>query len=157
MVSHPGLLSVPGPGPIRAVTRSSSRRLRPVTLTWRDRLVLASPLLGISILATITPGGDPRTFCPFALLTGTACPGCGMTRAASALVRGDLAGAFALHPLVLAIGIELMLAWGWFVLRRAGRVGPISDRALNLILAVTALSLVAVWMVRLTAGTLPPV
>jgi hypothetical protein len=39
--------------------------------------------------------------CPVALLTGTPCPGCGMTRAALALVRGDLALATTMNPTAL--------------------------------------------------------
>jgi uncharacterized protein DUF2752 len=41
--------------------------------------------------------------CPIAMLTGLPCPGCGLTRAALALVTGDLAGALALHPLSPAL------------------------------------------------------
>ena len=37
--------------------------------------------------------------CPFALVTGLPCPGCGMTRAALALLGGELTRAVELHPL----------------------------------------------------------
>jgi hypothetical protein len=37
--------------------------------------------------------------CPFAALLSVPCPGCGLTRAAWLLVRGDWYGALALHPL----------------------------------------------------------
>lgn len=134
-----------------------SRTIYPVTQTWRDRFILLAPLLGLAALALVTPGEDTPTFCPFALFTGTACPGCGMTRAASHLIRGDIGTAFAYHPLVLAVGIELLAGWGWFVLRRTGRAGPMSNRTLNVVLALTAVALVAVWIMRLGAGTLPPV
>ena len=39
--------------------------------------------------------------CPVALLTGTPCPGCGMTRAALALARGDVALATSMNPSAL--------------------------------------------------------
>ncbi|NUO51220.1 MAG: DUF2752 domain-containing protein [Polyangiaceae bacterium] len=39
--------------------------------------------------------------CPVALLTGAPCPGCGMTRAALALARGDIALATAMNPSAL--------------------------------------------------------
>ncbi|XVX19701.1 DUF2752 domain-containing protein [Actinomycetota bacterium] len=45
-----------------------------------------------------TPGHLPA--CPFLTLTGLYCPGCGFTRSTWALGHGDLAGAFARHPLV---------------------------------------------------------
>jgi hypothetical protein len=38
--------------------------------------------------------------CPFAALLGVPCPGCGLTRAALALVEGDVARAVELHPLL---------------------------------------------------------
>ncbi len=41
--------------------------------------------------------------CPFALVTRHPCPGCGMTRATWALLRGDLHAALHFHPLVLVI------------------------------------------------------
>lgn len=103
------------------------------------------------------PSDDGPTVCPFALCTGMACPGCGLTRAASHMVRGNLGDAFAYHPLVAVIALEAAVGWGWFMLRRSGRVRPMSNRALNIILIGTAISLIAVWTLRLLSGSLPPV
>lgn len=128
-----------------------------MSTAWRDRLILAAPFLGVALLAVLSPSDDSPTICPFALCTGTACPGCGMTRAFTALIRGDLGTAFRYHPLVLAIGLEALFGWTWFVLRKSGRVGPMSNRTLNVILGLTAITLVAVWIVRISSGTLPPV
>ncbi|MFP6685125.1 MAG: DUF2752 domain-containing protein, partial [Polyangiaceae bacterium] len=36
--------------------------------------------------------------CPSALILGTSCPGCGLTRALTLLVAGDVAGSYARHP-----------------------------------------------------------
>ncbi len=36
--------------------------------------------------------------CGFRLITGAPCPGCGMTRSLTSLLRGDAAAAFAWHP-----------------------------------------------------------
>lgn len=46
--------------------------------------------------------------CPFLQVTGLPCPGCGMTRSCSSLLRGDLAGSLSWHlfgPLFLLIGL----------------------------------------------------
>lgn len=48
---------------------------------------------------------DPTTArfyppCPFRLLTGLLCPGCGGTRALHALLHGDVAAAFAFNPML---------------------------------------------------------
>lgn len=128
-----------------------------MTATWRDRIILAAPLFGIGLLLAVSPDSEGPTFCPFALCTGTACPGCGMTRAGSALLRGDVSGALTLHPLVFLIGLQLAVGWGYYVLRRSGRARPLSTRTLNATLIATVLALVIVWAIRLLTGTLPPV
>lgn len=128
-----------------------------MTAQWRHRLIFAAPFLGLVLLMFVSPADDGPTLCPFALCTGTACPGCGMTRAASALVRGDVGAAMTLHPLVPLIAIQLAGGWVWYLLRRRGRVQPLSGRTLNAVLIATGASLLAVWLVRLMSGTLPPV
>lgn len=42
-------------------------------------------------------------YCLFRLLFGFPCPGCGMTRAWLRVLRGDLAGAFALHGMFWSV------------------------------------------------------
>lgn len=54
--------------------------------------------------------------CPWLLLTGTYCPGCGGLRAVNDLTRGDV-GAAASSNLLL-VGAVPVLAWWW--LRRTG-------------------------------------
>lgn len=125
--------------------------------TWRQRITAVAPLLGVAVLALLAPGDDGPTFCPIAILTGTACPGCGLTRATSALVRGDLTAALSHHPLVLLIAVQLIGAWWWLMLRRWGLVRPMSPRALNLSLFGTAVALLAVWGLRMAVGSLPSV
>lgn len=141
--------SQPAPGMGRAVQAAM--------LTWRERLILAAPLIAIFLLAVVNPTDDGPTICPFALFAGIACPGCGMTRAASHLVKGDIGAALTYHPLVPLIALMSVVGWTWFVLRLTGRVQPLSQRALNLILIGSAVALVAVWVGRLATGTLPPV
>jgi hypothetical protein len=126
-------------------------------LTRRDRLIFLSPFVAIGALTLAQGFEDTPTMCPFALATGMACPGCGMTRAAGQLLRGDFGTAVAYHPLIPAIALLTTVGWGWFVLRRTGRVHPMSNRTLNGVLIATAVALVAVWVIRLATGSLPPV
>lgn len=137
--------------------RLSTPNLKPVTLTWRERLTLAFPFVAIGLLALMTPSDDGPTICVFALCTGTACPGCGMTRAASHLIRGDLASAVEYHPLVPAVALAVAAGWLWFVLRLSGRVKALSQRTLNVILIGSGVALLAVWAIRLALGALPAV
>lgn len=51
---------------------------------------------------------DPRhcslfPCCPFRLLTGCACPGCGSMRAIHECLHGDFLGAFVLNPLMFGL------------------------------------------------------
>lgn len=52
--------------------------------------------------------------CPIQFFTGVSCPGCGMTRAALAVLRGDFAAALSFHPLVFALPAAAFV----FLLRR---------------------------------------
>ena len=124
---------------------------------WRDRLLLAAPLGVIGLLAAFGPSDDGPTICPFALCTGMACPGCGMTRAASHLIRGDIGTALGYHPLVPLIGILMLGGWVWYLLRRSGRARPLPSRWVNTILIGTGVMLLGVWLARALSGTLPPV
>lgn len=98
--------------------------------------------------------------CPFRLLTGLPCPGCGMTRSVVALAHGDLHASLFYHPLgfvVVAVGVMLVAAdsmdfLGW---RRAGAVQSSGAVALLDGLAVgpaawgAVVALLGVWAVRL--------
>jgi hypothetical protein len=80
-----------------------------------------------------------------------------MTRALGRLLSGDLAGALEFHPLIL---LMVMLAAGgavWMVGRRFRGWAALSSRTLNIGLTVLGVAFFGVWLVRMAAGTLPPV
>ncbi len=123
---------------------------------WRLRmlalhgLMLAAPpalLAARAAFPSVRLGG-----CLFRKLTGVACPGCGMTRAAAALAEGDLAGAVRLQPaaplvLVLVGGLVVYLLAVLF----AGVRGLAWRREVALYTGVEAaacLALAAGWLVR---------
>jgi hypothetical protein len=87
--------------------------------------------LALSALHATTGIGLP---CPFRAVTGWECPLCGGTRLGAALLRGDLAAAFAFNPLVL-VGLAVLSALGvlWMVELLGGpRVRPPSWLATRL-------------------------
>lgn len=93
-------------------------------------------------------GGPP--LCPLRACTGVSCPGCGLTRASGALLRGRPADAIAAHPLVLVIAVQIAVVWFVLAVQRR-RVPP--PLAVGL-LVVNAVALVAVWAFRLATGDL---
>jgi hypothetical protein len=80
-----------------------------------------------------------------------------MTRAVAFLIRGDLDLSLTYHPLAPLILIEAVAAWGWYLFRRRGLVRAIPRHAGNLIVILTAVSLLGVWALRAWSGSLPPV
>lgn len=128
--------------------------LRSTDVLPRVPWVLPAAVAGFLLWRPATQG---PTICPFALATGHACPLCGGTRAAAALVRGDLTLAWDMHPLIFLVVPLLAFLWVSWVGRRMGRFRAIPMRTYNLALAGLGLAFLAVWAIRLAAGTLPPI
>lgn len=93
------------------------------TPAWLKATGLAAAALaaaaGVWVLRHYDPNvaGNPFPPCPFYVLTGHYCIGCGLTRALHALVHGDIARAFHMNPLAMTTLplMPLMVAWssGW--------------------------------------------
>ncbi len=71
-------------------------------------LKIASFSIGIAFAAFLLFSFNPALApfyppCPFHLLTGLYCPGCGSLRACHKLLHGNLRGAFGLNPLLVVI------------------------------------------------------
>ena len=116
-----------------------------------------APVAVLGLLTMASPSDDGPTICPMALLTGVACPGCGMSRAIAWMLRGDLGRSLGYHPLApLVVGIGLV-AVVWAVGRRFRGWKRPRTALINGGLIIFGALLVAVWMVRLASETLPPV
>ncbi len=55
------------------------------------------------------------TACPFKLITGIPCPGCGMGRATLSLVHLEIKRAFLYHPLVIPFNVFIIISVGWLL------------------------------------------
>jgi len=116
-----------------------------------------APAAVVGLLTMASPSDDGFTICPVALMTGVACPGCGMSRAMAWLLRGDWGRAIGYHPLapvVLAMGLVAVV---WILGRRFGGWKAPPVPLINRGLTGFAALLVVTWVTRLASGTLPPV
>jgi hypothetical protein len=123
----------------------------------RDRWLplLAGPLV-LAVLA-IKPATTGPTICPFALTTGHACPLCGGTRAASALLRGQLGDAWTLYPMIFVVAPLAAFGWiAWLGVSRGWWDAP-SSRSTNRFALMLGVAIAGVWLWRAFTGTLPPV
>lgn len=107
----------------------------------------ALALGGLAYVGLVDPhrAGSAFPACPFRLITGWYCPGCGGLRMTHDVLHGDLAAAAVDNAFLLA-GLPLLALW-WLWRRRAGK--PALTPAALLIVVVAA----AVWtIVRNMAG-----
>jgi hypothetical protein len=116
-----------------------------------------APVAALGLMTMASPSDDGPTICPVALLTGVACPGCGMTRAMAWLMRGDFDRSMAYHPLAPIVLVLGLLAVGWTLGRRLWGWKAPSPALTSGALIGLAILLMGVWVARLLTGNLPPV
>lgn len=107
-----------------------------------------------AVAASTALGDDGPVLCPFRLATGGYCPGCGLSRAANALLRGDVATSLSHHPY-----LPLLLLQGLLIgaLVAFGSVS-VGHRLWNSLLPLTLVNgglLLALWIGRLATGAIP--
>ncbi len=134
-------LSSSPPAPSASTAASRAR-------TWLG--VPAAMAVGVALWDPARSGGPP--LCPYQFVTGHTCPGCGLTRAIGALLRGRWSEAVSLHP--LAPVVVALVAAGCIAHVVAGdRVrrlvqSPVGYTAAGLLSVV----FVATWVLRVTSG-----
>lgn len=115
---------------------------------------LAGAALFVMLGLTASQDDDGIVLCPFRRCTGGHCPGCGLTRAGGALLRGDVATSWRQHPyLLLAIAqVAAIVAWSTL---RGQRATGVARRWQTPLLAVNALGLLGIWVLRMATGAIP--
>jgi hypothetical protein len=95
---------------------------------------------------------SPVKLCLVAVALHLPCPGCGMTRATLALLRGDFARAFSIHPLAPAIApfaMGLLVVQAIAYVRTGGGLGTARvPRAIEQLGAALVILLFGVWLAR---------
>lgn len=120
-------------------------------------IVGALAVVACAYVATVSPyAGGAYPVCPLLALTGRYCAGCGGLRATYSLLHLDLAGAWAMNPLLVLAGPLLVWAWArwlWRTMRGAppspasatpaagtvARVGPTPWIVLGVLVAFSVL------------------
>lgn len=89
-------------------------------------LLTAAGAAAIGLQAVFDPFTQDVPLCPFHLLTGLDCPGCGATRAVHALLAGDPVLALRSNAMiVIALPVALALFVRWGHARVRGRSAPL--------------------------------
>ncbi len=114
--------------------------------------------IGLGAAAFVTAGltassDDGIVLCPFRRCTGGYCPGCGMTRSAGKLIRGDVLGSWHHHPflmlgLVQAVVVGSLWATG-------SRWWHEIERHQAWLLGANAALLAGIWLARMGSGDIP--
>ncbi|MGH3457379.1 DUF2752 domain-containing protein [Aeromicrobium sp.] len=115
---------------------------RSTTELMRGPALVGAAGLGAAALLRLHDPHDPGSygFCPFLVITGHPCPGCGGLRAVNDLTHGDVVAAISSNLLAVALVAMLALTWTvWVVRRIRGVDGPMvvpTNRVLLLLLGV---------------------
>lgn len=108
---------------------------------------------GVYVYFRFDPTGSPYfPKCPFRLLTGLKCPGCGSQRAIHALLHGNLTGALKANPLFV-IALPYLALWPVLEILAATRNSDTSKRWLSTLYGSKAAIVVLViiilfWILR---------
>lgn len=138
------------------VPSSTIADIDPATTASAQRGLVAALFAGAVVLLLGTEDGV--VLCPYRRCTGGDCPLCGVTRSAGRLARGDVAGSFSLHPMVVLWALQIPV---WTVVaRRADRSSSHQrtwwqQHGLSVLLSNVALATV-VWVARLLLGDVAP-
>jgi hypothetical protein len=126
--------------------RGAADRLRSVAMPLGVAAITGALVAYAGAVDPNQPGHYPT--CPFLLISGFYCPGCGTLRAIHALAHGDPVAALGLNPLSVAVMPVLLFCWGRWALRSwQGR--PVRTRLAHPMVIYGFLALVIVfWVAR---------
>lgn len=113
--------------------------------------LLAGAVLGASVLLHLRDPHETGSwgFCPWLVLTGTNCPGCGGLRAVNDLTRGDLGGAASSNLLFVGSLPLLLFSWGrWFSERWSDRRRRANTRSALIYTGLGLVVTIVFWVVR---------
>jgi hypothetical protein len=119
----------------------------------------ALPAIGLAAVCagaafTEVSAEEGQILCPYRLVTGGWCPGCGCTRALRHLMHGDVRTSLALNPWMILVLAQMVVMSGFFLVMpdKAKAWWRTNDfKVLKINMAVAAV----IWIARLWDGTIP--
>ena len=114
-------------------------------------------LLVVAAVLVVDAGGtdDGPGVCVLRRCTGGYCPGCGMTRSARHLTRGQIGSAWQDHPFLVLAAAQVIVAGSMYgVVRRIGRTVD-WNRVLVVLGIVNVVLITGIWIARLVDGSIP--
>lgn len=97
----------------------------------------------VAIIAVLSSVGVYK--CPFKMIFGTDCPGCGMTRAFISALHLNFKEAFNFHPLFLLFGLELIYVVFSDLLSSVFKINKKAELTVGIISLVL---LLIVWIIK---------
>jgi hypothetical protein len=117
----------------------------------RPSLVLAGVVVALSVALHLRDPHESGSwgFCPWLVLTGTNCPGCGGLRAVNDLTRGELGAAASSNLLFVSAAPLVVGLWGRSLGQRwRGVREPLPRNVVVVATAVVVVLVVVFWVVR---------
>ncbi|MFE0751575.1 DUF2752 domain-containing protein [Gordonia sp. NPDC058843] len=108
--------------------------------------VVGAAALGAACVFSPSGVDSGPQLCPFAVMTGLPCPGCGLTRSWVAFMHGDVGSAFTFNvfgPVFLVLAAVTVVAATVTLVRRRG--GPLAGWR-DLVLGPVGAVLLGVWL-----------
>ncbi len=118
-------------------------------------LRLVATAAGAVLLVDAGGTDDGAGLCIFRRCTGGYCPGCGLTRSAKHLTRGEVGAAWRDHPWLVMLAVQLLVVGAVYAGFGRLRERLNSSRFLLMVGAVNVVLIFGVWLVRLANGSIP--
>ncbi|MEZ5245548.1 MAG: DUF2752 domain-containing protein [Acidimicrobiales bacterium] len=120
-----------------------------------DLLPVTAGALVVGTLVASAGADDGVVLCPLRRCTGAYCPGCGATRAANRLVRGDVSASWSHHPWIVLAAAQIAVLIAVIALTTpASRASRLRSLAVPL-LAFNCVLMIGIWVVRLSTEAIP--
>ena len=126
-------------------------------LAWLTATPLRVLAVAVGLVVVIDAGGtdDGPGLCVYRRCTGGYCPGCGLSRSARHLVRGEVGAAWHDHPWMVLVAVQAAIAAVVAgALRSAGRAID-WQRTVVVIAACNVALAFGIWAIRLADGSIP--